>query len=93
MWFKVATNGQRKGLHLQFLQESGLVRQEGEGKEARRRVLVVLHSADLNRVGLVAASLPGTSLFGANLRGADLLDVRLSGADLFLALPDGTMHE
>jgi len=75
-------DGERKGLVLEFLHESGLVGgTQEEGKE-RREAVVDLRQADLSQADLSQADLSRANLRGANLRGANLSRANLCDADL-----------
>jgi uncharacterized protein YjbI with pentapeptide repeats len=73
-------DGERKGLLLQFLYESGLIGKLKKGK--RQQALVDLRRADLRRADLRGADLTGADLRGASLSGANLRVANLIGANL-----------
>jgi hypothetical protein len=84
-------DGARKGLVVQFLSESGILRNRKDGPDlldeadrhgARLERMVLddmnLAGADLHDARLDAAFLEGTRFFGANLRGASLREAATS---------------
>ena len=74
-------DGERKGLLLRFLYESGLIgKWTGEGEP--QGALVDLSKADLSGANLVDAFLSGSDLGGSNLEGANLRRADLEGAIL-----------
>lgn len=77
-------DGERKGLLLRFLYESGLIgkRVFGEDGLQAHKALVDLDKADLRGADLRVAVLEGADLHGANLEGANLFLAELSYADL-----------
>jgi uncharacterized protein YjbI with pentapeptide repeats len=79
-------DGERKGLLLQFLYESGLVgtlNQEGERQEALVDLSGAnLSGADLSKADLRGADLRGVDLGKADLNRANLYKAYLRGADL-----------
>lgn len=67
-------DGPRKGILLQFLQDSKLI--------VRGRAVISLAFADLTNADLSGAELIDADLSSANLRGADLRDADMGGTDL-----------
>jgi hypothetical protein len=77
-------DGKRKGTVLQFLHESGVIKQGKSSFYLRGADLsgANLIGVNLNNVNLNGANLTGAFLGGANLWGADLIEVNLNGANL-----------
>jgi hypothetical protein len=84
-------DGKRKGILLQFLFESGLIKRgehipddpsEGIG---RRKAVVRLNGADLSGADLRDALMISTDLIGVNLKRSNMRRIRLSQAVLFEA--------
>jgi len=73
-------NGPRKGILLQFLNESRLI--------SVGNPVVSLTLADLSSTNLSRANLEGADLSGANLRDADFYDANLRGANLEFSVVD-----
>jgi uncharacterized protein YjbI with pentapeptide repeats/nitrogen fixation-related uncharacterized protein len=67
-------DGERKGILLQFLQDSKLISKEG--------TVMAMDRADLSQANLSHAGLSHTNLRQANLRQANLSGAHLNGADL-----------
>jgi uncharacterized protein YjbI with pentapeptide repeats len=85
-------DGERKGLLLQFLYESGLIGRLAPGEIGPPGVveaLVELRGADLNGANLSGADLSHARLRGANLWGANLSDAELDGTNLSGAILSG----
>ena len=72
--------GERKGLLLQFLYESGLIKSDKE-----RASVIELSGANLSGANLWYSDLTSASLYRVNLKGADLSFAHLSGANLWFA--------
>ena len=73
-------DGERKGILLRFLHESGLISDKAGN-------VVALHEADLNGADLsLFAKLEGANLSKADLHDADMVSANLSGANLSEAI-------
>jgi hypothetical protein len=75
-------DGERKGLLLKFLYESGLIGEPVEAGEEPKEAVIDLRGAILSGADLFKANLGGAILSGAILSGADLRLAKLLGTEL-----------
>jgi uncharacterized protein YjbI with pentapeptide repeats len=76
-------NGERKGMLVNFLNESGLISRQQADVVPKKTPLVRLYGANLERADLHETSLMHSDLSGANLAGANLAGATLVGANLY----------